>query len=199
MPTKLVLIACSALLLLSAPIAAHAAAGAAPRAGSDSSTPSEPAKGEPPPAGTEGGSKPAEGTAKPEPPVSPPPAAEETPGGAVEAEEEALSMEAEARLAAEEASALQRIERETGTEEQIGQPGGSAAMATCLVPSLRGDALRTARRALSKAHCKLGRVFGPRRHRARLVVTRQGERAGALLFNETPVAVRLGKPRSKRA
>lgn len=180
MPTKLVLTACAALLLLSAPIAAHAAEGAPPPAGSGSSTPGEPATGEPPPA-----------TLSSE---APPATVEEE-----EAEEEALSGQAEARLAAEESGALQRIAHEAVEEEQLGKPAGTATTRTCLVPLLRGDTLRAARRALTIAHCKLGRVSTPRGRRAKLVVTRQGKRAGALLPNGTPVAVRLGKRRSKRA
>jgi endoglucanase len=39
---------------------------------------------------------------------------------------------------------------------------------TCVVPRLTGDRLATARRRLTGAHCRLGRVTGPRRPRSRI-------------------------------
>ena len=121
------------------------------------------------------------------------PAPAEEPSSAVETEdEERLSSEAEALEAAEEAAVLHRIEREAPTSE--GEPLGNASApggALCLVPSLKGDTLRAARRALSRAHCRLGRITEPRTRHAKLTVTAQSRPAGARLADNAPVAVRL--------
>lgn len=137
---------------------------------------------------------------EPEPPASTPAAAAaEEPSEAVETEdEERLSSEAEALMVAEEAAVLHRTERETAASEDEPLGSGSAPANTqCLVPSLKGDMLRAARRALSKAHCKLGRVTEPRALRAKLIVTGQSRPVGARLTDKAPVAVRLGAARRR--
>lgn len=181
MGPKLALIVLVGLLALAAPVLARAAT---------------------PTTGAQGEAKAPETAlvTEPERPAStptPPPA--EEPSGAVETEdEERLSREAEALLAAEEAAVLHRIERETAASEAQPLSSGSApATAQCLVPSLNGDTLRAARRVLSKAHCKLGRVTEPRRRHARLIVTGQSRPAGARLSDNAPVAVRLGATRRR--
>ncbi|MDE3069286.1 MAG: hypothetical protein KGJ43_00980 [Acidobacteriota bacterium] len=69
----------------------------------------------------------------------------------------------------------------------------------CVVPKLVGDSLGTARGALRRAHCVLGKVSRPARTRERLVVTRQNVRAGSTVATGTPVAVKLGRaPRPTR-
>ena len=191
------MIGCTALALLSSPIVAHAAepspmlaAGASPSGGAPDA--------EAPGAAGAGASKPAEATTTAEAPTSKAPAEEET-AASVEQEEEALSREAEARLGAEEAAALERIAREAGAEaERTGNPAATAGPTSCLVPSLKGDTLRAARRALARAHCRLGRVSEPRTRGARLVVTRQGRHAGAVLSDEAAISIKLGRPARRR-
>jgi hypothetical protein len=66
----------------------------------------------------------------------------------------------------------------------------------CVVPSLKGDSLSKARRALSKAHCKLGKVTTPRgSSRAALVVTHQRTAPGKKLPAGARVDVTLGRER----
>src|ERR1700677_233321 len=62
----------------------------------------------------------------------------------------------------------------------------------CVVPRLKGDSLRTARRALDKAHCTLGRVSKPKSSRLQLVVLRQSPRRGVKLGDNARVALTLG-------
>ncbi|MGN6189076.1 MAG: S8 family serine peptidase [Conexibacter sp.] len=72
----------------------------------------------------------------------------------------------------------------------------------CKVPKLRGTSLRAAKKALRKAHCKLGRVHKPRArggHRPpALVVLASKPKRGAVRAADTKVAVTLGpKPRHR--
>ena len=63
-------------------------------------------------------------------------------------------------------------------------PGGSAAVAHCIVPKLKGDTLARARKLLARSQCSLGRVAKPRpsRHKPRpLVVGSQRPAAGSEL------------------
>jgi len=71
----------------------------------------------------------------------------------------------------------------------------------CVVPKLSGLSLRAARKKLSRAHCKLGKVKKPRlkksqRH-ARLVVSRQSQRAGKKLANRASVSLTLAPKKPK--
>jgi subtilisin family serine protease len=73
----------------------------------------------------------------------------------------------------------------------------------CKVPKLRGKGLRAAKKALAKAHCKLGKVHKPRARRGTrqpaLVVLASTPKRGALRAADTKVRVTLGpKPRPKR-
>lgn len=63
----------------------------------------------------------------------------------------------------------------------------------CRVPKLKGDTLGQAKRALKRAHCRLGRVHRPRHvpHGARLKVSGQRPSAGAVRPQGTKVAVKL--------
>jgi hypothetical protein len=64
---------------------------------------------------------------------------------------------------------------------------------SCIVPALKGHTLRGARRALEKAHCRLGRVSYPR-HRSRrrvLIVSAQSRRPHQRLADGAAVALRL--------
>ncbi len=103
---------------------------------------------------------------------------------------------AEERKTAEErqaAAAAQRRHEEIEHAEAEGERRGrEAANSQCLVPSLKGDTLTQARRALGGAHCKLGHVTWPPRGHGRHVVRRQGLRVGSKHPAGTAVAITLG-------
>jgi hypothetical protein len=74
----------------------------------------------------------------------------------------------------------------------------------CKVPKLRGRSLRAAKKALAKAHCKLGRVRKPRARRGHgapaLVVLGSKPARGAVRAAGAKVKLTLGpKPRAGRA
>lgn len=74
----------------------------------------------------------------------------------------------------------------------------------CKVPKLRGATLRAAKRALAKAHCKLGKVRRPRVRRSgsspALVVLGSRPSRGAVRAADAKVRLTLGpKPRPSRA
>jgi subtilisin family serine protease len=68
----------------------------------------------------------------------------------------------------------------------------------CKVPKLKGKALRAAKRALRRAHCKLGKVRQPRARRATsapaLVVLSSKPKRGAVRAADTKVRLTLGSP-----
>jgi hypothetical protein len=99
--------------------------------------------------------------------------------------------EREVREAGERAG-REAAERERLAKEQIAK---QAAAAMCHVPSLKGDSLAAARRALSKAHCKLGKVSKSRGHHKTLVVSSQSAKSGKTLADGAAVAVKLGPAR----
>lgn len=70
-------------------------------------------------------------------------------------------------------------------------------MLRCHVPKLKGDTLKQARRALTRAHCRLGRVHRPRhvRHGAHLSVSSQSPSAGVVRPAGSKVSVRLSAGR----
>jgi hypothetical protein len=69
----------------------------------------------------------------------------------------------------------------------------------CVVPSLTKDTLSKARRALGKAHCRLGTVTRPRKRvRGALVVRRQSPRSGTQLAGGARVSVTLGVETPRR-
>lgn len=120
--------------------------------------------------------------------------------------EEKAKAEREAKEAAEakarEAEGGQAIEeRERRRQAELSEAHAreAAAAVQCVVPSLRGDSLKVAKKALGKAHCKLGKVSRPRRHEGNLVVTGLGRRVGARLPGGTAVAIKLGSVRTKGA
>src|SRR5205085_60238 len=71
----------------------------------------------------------------------------------------------------------------------------SAPANRCVVPRLKGKSLSQAKSALRKAHCKLGKVTKPRRHRhhklRKLVVKRAHPGAGSVRPRGTKVALTL--------
>ena len=72
--------------------------------------------------------------------------------------------------------------------------GGSSRLTQCKVPKLNGKTLKFAKRALSAAHCKLGKVSrrkGPRSKRGKVVG--QSPRAGTVKPAGTKVSLVVGK------
>jgi hypothetical protein len=65
-------------------------------------------------------------------------------------------------------------------------------LAECRVPKLHARSLTSARRALRRVHCVLGKVTRPTRHRGHLVVVAQSIHAGRAVPDGTPVALKLG-------
>lgn len=96
--------------------------------------------------------------------------------------EEQKANEAAASYAAEAAALEKREEEEAATDKPT---------PVCIVPSLRGDTLRAARRALTKAHCRLGRVYWPARRAKILLIAHQNHRRGTKLPGGAAVAVTL--------
>lgn len=90
---------------------------------------------------------------------------------------------------AEEEAALKRREQEEEDAEDASH--GPA----CIVPDLKGRTLKTARRALGKAHCRLGKVRGPLHHLGMHVVVGQSRRHGEKLAGGAKIAVRIGTSR----
>jgi hypothetical protein len=119
--------------------------------------------------------------------------AEEAPR--LEAERQAKQKEAEERPAKEaaERATNERNIREAGERagREAAEREASAHLAKCVVPSLKGDSLTQARRALGRAHCRLGKVFGPRRYHGPLVIVRQSVRSGRELPADASVALTL--------
>lgn len=113
----------------------------------------------------------------------------------LEAEREAAAREAAERPAKEAAAlaAKEREAREAG--EKAGREAAERAALTrsakCVVPRLIGDSLAQARRALARAHCRLGRLSEPHIHQSRLVVIRQAAHSGLRLDPGASVAITL--------
>lgn len=126
-------------------------------------------------------------------------AGREAPG--LEAERVARQKAAEERPAKEaaERSASERAIREAG--ERAGREAAErlelAHSPRCVVPRLEGDSLKEARRALGRAHCRLGRLTEPRDYRGPLVVIRQGVRGGSKRAAGSRVALTLGRGRAR--
>jgi len=100
-----------------------------------------------------------------------------------------------ARLAAEAAALSAAVKRH---EEEAAPAKPAASVPVCIVPSLKGDTLDAARRAIGEAHCRLGRVSRPRRRRGSLIVSGQAPRRGKKLAAGTNIALTLGHLRPTR-
>jgi hypothetical protein len=61
----------------------------------------------------------------------------------------------------------------------------------CVVPKLKGKTLKAARKALKKAHCKLGKIKGPKGKKAR--IKKQKPKAGTVLASGSKVRVTTKK------
>lgn len=103
------------------------------------------------------------------------------------ATEEAELKQVEERWA-QEAAARERTEHE---EEEAEHPA-------CRVPALKGDTLAAARRALAKAHCRLGAVHQSAHHHGALYVSAQGAPAGERLAHNARVALWIAAKQASR-
>jgi hypothetical protein len=123
--------------------------------------------------------------------------------------ENAERREREAKAAEEKRAAEERPQREAEERKQrealqhreeaerAEKEAKEAAASKCVVPSLEGDSLASARRALRAAHCKLGRVTAPRGRHGTLVVNAQSPKHGTKHPAGTTVSVTLGPRRSR--
>ncbi len=113
---------------------------------------------------------------------------------AKEQEEQQHAAEMAARRATEETELQHAEEREakeaTEREEQ--------EHPACRVPALKGDTLAAARRALRRAHCRLGAIHRPTHHHDTLYVSAQGAPAGEQLAHGARVMLTLGAKRASR-
>jgi hypothetical protein len=108
--------------------------------------------------------------------------------------EEQQAKEAAARQATE-AEALKRRQEEQAEQafrEREEREDKEAEHPACVVPALKGDTLAAARRALAKAHCRLGVLHQPADHHGTLRVSAQGAPAGELLAHGARVALWIG-------
>ncbi len=103
----------------------------------------------------------------------------------------------EHKLVEEEEEAKKRALAELIARENTPTEARKAAV-QCVVPSLRGDTLTRARRALSKAHCRLGKVREVRTRKGTLVVAHQQSLPGERLASGARVGVTLGPASHKR-
>ncbi len=93
---------------------------------------------------------------------------------------------------AEERQALEAAERERQEREE-----NEAEHPACRVPALKGDTLTVARRALRRAHCRLGTVHRPARDQGTLYVSAQGTPVGKRLAHNARVTLWIrAKPAS---
>jgi hypothetical protein len=117
------------------------------------------------------------------------------------AEEERKAREAREREARErevrEAEAQLAAERRHIEEAEAATRAMHSAPPPCTVPSVRGQGLKAARRAIIKHHCRVGKVRLPRRHSAHLVVIGQTPRHGAKLPSGASIVLTMGSPRHR--
>jgi len=110
------------------------------------------------------------------------------------AEAEALKRHEEEVARLVEAAALKRHQEEAAE----GAIKPQAPAVACVVPSLKGDTLNTARRALTRHHCRLGKVHRPHHRRGTLLVIAQSPQHGRKLADGALIAVTLGPPHHAR-
>ncbi len=82
------------------------------------------------------------------------------------------------------------------TEEQPPAAQPQTEHPACRVPALKGDTLSAARRALAKAHCRLGKIHRPTHHDGTLYVSAQGAPVGEQLAYNAHVALWVGAKRA---
>jgi len=116
---------------------------------------------------------------------------------AAQAEQRQAAIEREeqqaraAALRSAEEAALHQREAEAQESEPPAHPEQK-----CVVPALRGLTLSAARRALGKAHCRLGRITRPARHNSAVVIVEQSARHGKRLPAQAAVSVKLAAQHS---
>ena len=98
--------------------------------------------------------------------------------------------------AAQHAAALKHAEEQA--QQAAARQREEAEHPACVVPALKGDTLTAARRALAKAHCRLGTVHRPARHHGTLHVSAQGAPAGEQLAQGARVTLWVGAKRASR-
>lgn len=104
--------------------------------------------------------------------------------------QELLAKEAAVKYASEEAALKRREEEEADAEATSHAPA-------CIVPALKGDTLRAARRAIDEAHCRLGEIHETPRHRGMLMVVGQSQRHGVKLADGAVIALTVRPSRSR--
>jgi hypothetical protein len=117
-----------------------------------------------------------------------------------------IAIKEEQRRAKEKAEAEQKARELTArpatelnhTDEQPPAAPRQTKHPACLVPALKGDTLAVARRALRRAHCRLGTVHQPTHHHGTLRVSAQGTPAGEHLAGGARVTLTLGAKRASR-
>jgi hypothetical protein len=117
-----------------------------------------------------------------------------------EAARRAKQTEAEERSAKEaaELAAKERESREAGERagRELAERSAAASRSLkCVVPRLAGDSLSEARRAITEAHCRLGKVHWPRHHRGALIVVRENRKTGAAFAAGTRISITLARHR----
>ncbi len=114
-----------------------------------------------------------------------------------EAERRTKEKEAEEQKT-RELSARPASEQEHTDEQPTAAPAPTKHPA-CRVPTLKGDTLTVARRALAQAHCRLGAVHHqPAHHHGTLHVSAQSAPAGEQLAGGARVMLTLGAKRASR-
>jgi hypothetical protein len=109
-----------------------------------------------------------------------------------QAHERKLREEEQAKQQAQD-EALAQAELEAVERENAQAEVQKTTPPRCVVPSLKGDTLTKARRALNKAHCRLGKVAQSRgRRNGKILVTHQQFPPRRQLSDGTRVGVTLG-------
>jgi hypothetical protein len=114
-----------------------------------------------------------------------------------EAKQQQAAKEREEQQAAERARLAAEATALKHQEEAPASAKAAPVGPVCIVTSLRGYTLSAARRVINKAHCHLGRVSRPHRHRGALVVTGQTPGHGKKLADEAAIEVVLGSTQSR--
>jgi hypothetical protein len=110
-------------------------------------------------------------------------------------QEEQKKAAAMAAIRATEAAALKHKEEEEAQEAAARE---AAEQPACIVPALKGDTLTVARRALAKAHCRLGAIHELAHRHGALRVSAQGAPAGEQFAHGARVTLALGAKRASR-
>lgn len=112
-----------------------------------------------------------------------------------QAERKAKELHEQEEREANEAPLKLVLAREKREAAEAEAAASTPSIVACVVPTLKGDSLSKAQRALSKAHCKLGKVTRPNKehYHSRLLVTQQRVGAGVKLPSGTRVGVKLGR------